>query len=142
MQIIAANIDHAFIVQAADRDYNINGLERYLTICNSSNIKPIIAISKIDLADESRRREILEGIRLRIENVPVIAFSNETKEGYQELKELFRKGMTYCMLGSSGAGKSTLLNNLSGRPLMQTGPLIRSTGKGMHITSHSELGFL
>lgn len=142
VQIIAANIDYAFIVQSADRDYNINRLERYLTICNSSNIKPIIAISKIDLADESRRKEILEGIRLRIEDVPVIAFSNETKEGFNELKETIRPGMTYCMMGSSGAGKSTLLNNLAGDELMKTGYVSCSTGKGRHVTSHRELFLL
>ena len=41
-QIIAANIDYALIVQAVDGDFNINRIERYLTICNTSNIKPII----------------------------------------------------------------------------------------------------
>jgi len=35
IQIIATNVDYAFLVQAVDRDYNINRLERYLTICNS-----------------------------------------------------------------------------------------------------------
>ena len=35
-QIIATNIDYAFIVQAVDRDFNINRMERYLTICNRS----------------------------------------------------------------------------------------------------------
>ena len=49
IQIIAANIDYAFIVQAVDRDFNINRLERYLTICNSSKVSPIIVLSKIDL---------------------------------------------------------------------------------------------
>lgn len=39
-QIIATNIDCAFLVQAADRDFNINRLERYLTICYSSKVTP------------------------------------------------------------------------------------------------------
>ena len=38
IQIIATNIDYAFIAQAVDRDFNINRLERYLTICYSSNV--------------------------------------------------------------------------------------------------------
>lgn len=142
VQIIATNIDYAFIVQSADRDFNINRIERYLTICNSSEINPVVLISKTDLADDSRRDEIRKSIKARIRDIPVIEISNETKEGYEELKELIKKGMTYCMLGSSGAGKSTLLNNLSGRPLMKTGPLSRSTGKGMHVTSHRELFLL
>ena len=51
-QIIATNIDFAFIVQAVDRDFNINRIERYLTICNTSNVKPIIILNKIDLVEE------------------------------------------------------------------------------------------
>jgi ribosome biogenesis GTPase len=43
------------------------------------------------------------------------------------------------MLGSSGVGKSTLLNNLSGRTIMKTDSISRSTNKGRHITSHREL---
>ena len=46
-QIIAANIDYAFIVQAVDRDFNLNRAERYLTICDASGVKPIIILSKI-----------------------------------------------------------------------------------------------
>ena len=51
-QIIATNIDYAFIVQAVDRDFNINRIERYLTICNTSNVKPIIILNKIDLIND------------------------------------------------------------------------------------------
>ncbi|NSW94172.1 MAG: ribosome small subunit-dependent GTPase A [Bacteroidales bacterium] len=142
VQIIGTNIDYAFIVQSADRDFNINRIERYLTICNSSGVRPVILISKTDLADEARRTEIRESIKTRIENVPFIEISNETKEGYEELKKTIKKGMTYCMLGSSGVGKSTLLNNLSGRTLMRTESISMSTGKGRHVTSHRELFIL
>ena len=41
-QIIATNIDHAFIVQAVKGDLNINRIERYLTICNASKVNPVI----------------------------------------------------------------------------------------------------
>ena len=41
-QVIAANIDYAFLIQAADRDFNLNRLERYLTICNASRVHPVI----------------------------------------------------------------------------------------------------
>ncbi len=51
-QIISANIDVAFIVQAINNNFNVNRLERYLTICYSSDIEPVLVISKIDLADE------------------------------------------------------------------------------------------
>lgn len=139
VQVIAANIDYAFIVQAADRDFNINRLERYLTIVHSSNISPVIVLTKIDLIGPSRINEIISSIKARIENVPVMAISNENQEGYETLKEFIQKGKTYCLLGSSGVGKSTLLNNLSGRAVMKTGTISQSTSKGMHVTSHREL---
>ncbi|HNW99041.1 MAG TPA: ribosome small subunit-dependent GTPase A [Bacteroidales bacterium] len=139
IQIIATNIDYAFIVQAVDRDFNINRLERYLTICNSSKVQPIIILSKTDLINELRINEISENIKTRIKNVPVIAISNETQKGYEAIRTLIRKGKTYCMLGSSGVGKSSLLNNLSGKSVMRTGIISQSTNKGKHITSHREL---
>jgi len=139
IQIIATNIDYAFLVQAIDRDFNINRLERYLTICNSSRVSPIIVLSKTDLINEYRVSEILENIKARINNVPVIAISNKTKDGYDEIKTIIEKGKTYCMLGSSGVGKSTLLNNLSGKTIMRTDTLSSSTNKGRHVTSHREL---
>ena len=139
IQIIATNIDCAFLVQAVDRDFNINRLERYLTICNSSKVSPVIVLSKIDLIDEQRFSEILESIKVRIKNVPVIAISNESQDGYDKIKSTIEKGKTYCMLGSSGVGKSTLINNLSGKVLMLTDAISLSTNKGKHVTSHREL---
>lgn len=142
VQIIAANIDYAFLVQAVDRDFNINRIERYLTICYSSKVKPIIILSKIDLTDNKRIFEISEQIKSRIKNVPVAAISNETLNGYEALKAVIKKGKTYCMLGSSGVGKSTLLNNLSGKTIMLTDVISQSTNKGKHVTSHRELFIL
>ena len=52
-QIIATNIDFAFVIQAVDNDFNINRVERYLTICNVSNVKPIIILNKIDLINDT-----------------------------------------------------------------------------------------
>ncbi len=139
IQIIATNIDYALLVQAADRDFNVNRLERYLTICNSSKVSPIIVLSKIDLIEEHRTFEILENIKARIKNVPIIAISNESQDGYDRINTIIEKGKTYCMLGSSGVGKSTLLNNLSGRSIMRTDSISQSTSKGRHVTSHREL---
>lgn len=142
IQIIATNIDYALLVQAADRDFNINRLERYLTICNASKVSPIIVLTKIDLIDEHLTLEILDKIKGRISDVPIIAISNASQEGYDKLKAIIEKGKTYCMLGSSGVGKSTLLNNLSGKPIMRTDTISQSTNKGKHITSHRELTIL
>ncbi|MBS1551145.1 MAG: ribosome small subunit-dependent GTPase A [Bacteroidetes bacterium] len=139
IQIIATNIDYAFLIQAVDREFNINRLERYLTICYSSKVKPIIVLTKTDLINEQKITEIIDSIKQRIKDIVVFAISNTTKDGYETLKMTIEKGKTYCMLGSSGVGKSTLLNNLSGKTLMRTDCISLSTNKGRHITSHREL---
>ncbi|UJH66737.1 ribosome small subunit-dependent GTPase A [Allomuricauda sp. SCSIO 65647] len=138
-QIIAANIDFAFIVQAVDRDFNINRIERYLTICNTSNVKPIIILNKIDLIDDAELTNLMYKVQERIKQVPIIAISNESKKGIESVKDHMVKGKTYCLLGSSGVGKSSLLNNLSGKQPMKTNTISTSTNKGRHVTSHREL---
>ncbi|MBK6951872.1 MAG: ribosome small subunit-dependent GTPase A [Crocinitomicaceae bacterium] len=139
IQIIATNIDYALLVQAADRDFNINRLERYLTICYSSNVNPIIVLTKTDLITDDLKDDIVARIRQRIKNIPVFTISNETQAGYEDLKKMIQKGKTFCFLGSSGVGKSSLLNNLAGRNLMKTNTISSSTNKGRHVTSHREL---
>ncbi|UCH65418.1 MAG: ribosome small subunit-dependent GTPase A [Ignavibacterium sp.] len=138
-QIIAANIDCAIIVQAVDRDFNINRLERYLSISYSANVEPVIVLSKIDLIDELKLEELINRIKKRIQNVPIIIISNETKAGYENLHNYLEKGKTFCLLGSSGVGKSTLINNLLGKTKMKTDTISLSTKKGKHVTSHREL---
>ncbi len=138
-QIIAANIDYAFIVQAVDRDFNINRIERYLTICYTSNVSPVIILNKIDLISETELKELVAKVQERIKQVPVITISNENLKGIEKIKERINKGETYCLLGSSGVGKSTLSNNLSGKQLMKTAIISTSTSKGRHVTSHREL---
>lgn len=141
-QIIAANIDYALLVQAVDRDFNINRLERYLTICNSSKVSPIITLTKTDLIEPKEVKKIVERIEQRIKKVPIFPISNETKDGYDSINGLMEKGKTYCLLGSSGVGKSTLMNNLVGKDLMKTSAISTSTNKGRHVTSHRELAVI
>ena len=138
-QVIAANIDYALLVQATDRDFNLNRLERYLTICHASGVSPIIVLTKTDLIDKPILTGLIDKVRQREKGIPVFAISNETMEGLDALKRIIEKGKTFCMLGSSGVGKSTIINRLSGRAAMQTGAISDSTGKGRHLTSHREL---
>lgn len=138
VQIIAANIDCALIVQAVDRDFNVNRIERYLTICHASNVEPLIVLSKIDLIDELQLDDIKDQVKQRVTDIPVLAISS-IQADYAKLEELIKPGKTYCLLGSSGVGKSTLLNALSGREQMKTGEISSSVNKGKHVTSHREL---
>ncbi len=139
LQIIASNIDYGLIVQSVNRDFSINRLERYLTLCYTSNIEPIIVITKTDLTGEQNLNDLLNKIKVRIENVPLIHVSNETKAGIDKLKKLLYKGKTYCLLGSSGVGKSSLINNLLGESRMKTASISESIDRGKHVTTHREL---
>ena len=138
-QIIATNIDFGLIVQSVNRDFNINRLQRYLTICNASNIEPIIVLTKVDLIETQKLDELLFQVKERIKNVPLFAVSNQSQLGIDEIKTKLIRGKTYCLLGSSGVGKSTLINTLSGTELMNTGEISQSIDRGKHVTSHREL---
>ncbi len=138
-QVIAANLDYALITQAAGQDFNLNRVERYLTICNSAKVNPVIILSKTDLVTGPDLNTLVNKLEARIKNVPVIPVSNQTRAGYDQLKKILLKGKTYCFLGSSGVGKSTLVNNLTGQELLKTKTISESTGKGKHTTSHREL---
>lgn len=138
VQIIATNIDCGIIVQSVDRDFNLNRLERYLTICNASNVAPVIVLSKIDLITEAELLSMIQQIEKRIADVPVLCASSESI-GYSELEEFIESGKTYCLLGSSGVGKSSILNGLLGKEEMKTAEISSAVNKGKHTTSHREL---
>jgi ribosome biogenesis GTPase len=120
-------------------DFSINRLERYLTICNASKIDAIIILSKIDLIEEAELNALLIQVKERIKNVPVIAMSNQSKVGIDEISSRLMRGKTYCLLGSSGVGKSTLINSLIGEKVMETGLISESIDRGKHVTTHREL---
>ncbi|MHC1705270.1 MAG: ribosome small subunit-dependent GTPase A [Tenuifilaceae bacterium] len=142
IQIIAANIDFALIIQAVDRDFNINRVERYLTICYSAKVQPIIILSKTDLIGQLELERLIADMKSRVKEVPVIPISNQSKNGFEKLDDLLFKGKTYCFLGSSGVGKSTLINNLIGQEFLKTSNISSSTNKGRHTTSRRELNII
>jgi ribosome biogenesis GTPase len=139
IQIISTNIDVAFIIQAINNNFNINRLERYLTICYSANIEPVLVISKIDLSTEKEIRDAISDLEERDKKVKYILLSNMTLKGLDQILDFIQKGKTYCVVGSSGVGKSTLINNLLKKNILKTGQISLSTNKGRHTTDHREL---
>jgi len=138
-QLIAANIDTAFIVQSLDANYNLRRLERYLVMIYESNIYPIVLLSKSDLMASEEIGNKLAAIKKIMPNVQVQPFSNENGSGLEKVKGLLAFGQTYCLLGSSGVGKTTLLNNLMGEFLFETKTIREKDGKGRHTTTQRHL---
>ncbi len=138
-QIIATNIDYAFIVQAVDRDFNLNRIERYLSLCHTAGAEPIIVLNKTDLRSKEEIDALVLSVRERVHQLPVWAISNANHSGIAELKQSLQKGKTYCMLGSSGVGKSSLINSLSGMQSMHTDHISEASQRGRHVTTHREL---
>jgi ribosome biogenesis GTPase len=126
-------------MQSIDNNFSINRLERYLTICYSANIEPILVISKIDLSTDIDIQNASKKLEKRDKKVKYILLSNLTEQGLDQILEVLQKGKTYCVVGSSGVGKSTLINNLLKKNILKTGQISQSTNKGRHITDHREL---
>jgi len=139
-QLIAANIDTAFIMQTLGPGYNLQRLERYLVMVNESGIEPIVLLSKRDLLSEAALEQVIGEVRERMPNARVLAFSNTDRNGLEKVMSLFCPGQTYCIIGSSGVGKTTLLNNLLGdEDYLFTLPVRDKDGKGLHSTTWREL---
>ncbi len=138
-QLIAANIDTAFIVQSLDDNFNLRRLERYLVMINESNIRPIVLLSKSDLLTAEEVTGRISDIHKVMPRLHVQPFSNENESGLNNVKDLLTPGLTYCLLGSSGVGKTTLLNSLIGESIFKTKAVREKDSRGRHATTHRQL---
>jgi ribosome biogenesis GTPase / thiamine phosphate phosphatase len=137
-QMIAANIDVAFIVQACGYDFNLARLDRYLVMAREGAIETWLLLTKTDLVSPSELDRTIEQVNRRCAFANVVALSNITGAGLDELRALLVPGRTHCLLGSSGVGKSTLVNRLIGRDELDT-KAVSGTGEGVHTTSRRQL---
>jgi ribosome biogenesis GTPase / thiamine phosphate phosphatase len=142
VQIIATNIDVAFVIQALDRDYNLKRFERYFSIIKDGGVKPAIILNKTDLTSkeelEQKKAEVVE----RFADIDLFLVSTITNDGMDKFKSYIESGKTYCFLGSSGVGKSTLINKLFGQEILKTGDISFSLNRGKHTTTSREMFFL
>jgi ribosome biogenesis GTPase len=135
-QVLAANVDAAFLLAGLDDDFSLRRLERYIAIAWESGAEPIVVLTKTDLCPDVPAAVLaVETVAIA---VPVYPVSNVTGEGVDELGAYLRPGRTVVLLGSSGVGKSTLLNRLAGTELMRTAE-VAADGTGRHTTTHREL---
>ena len=138
-QLIAANIDVAFIVQSLNENFNLRRLERYLVMVNESNIQPIVLLSKSDLLAVEDIANRINEIQKIMPHLQVVPFSNENESDLDNVKGIMQAGLTYCLLGSSGVGKTTLINNLIGESKYITKTVSKKESKGRHATTHRQM---
>jgi ribosome biogenesis GTPase len=138
-QLIAANIDVAFIIQSLNENFNLSRLERYLVMVNESNILPIVLLSKSDLLSAEEIQHCVSEIEKNIPHLQIAPFSNENESGLDRIKKIMQPRLTYCLLGSSGVGKTTLINKLIGESMYKTKTVSKKESKGRHATTNRQL---
>jgi ribosome biogenesis GTPase len=137
-QVLAANIDVAFLVQALPLDFNVRRLERYLAMAWESGAQPIVLLTKTDLVDDvAPYLGDVETITLGA--CPALAVSAKTGAGIDELRPWLEPKKKAVLLGSSGVGKSTIVNALVGEELLATNEVREDDHRGRHTTTHREL---
>lgn len=138
-QVIAANADVAFIMQAVGRDVSLNRLERYAAAISAGGLEPSILLNKADLATPEELAALEADIRARLLDIGLHVLSAATHDGVDALRDILTLGTTYCFVGSSGVGKSTLINALLERAVQATADIGAKTRRGRHVTTTREL---
>lgn len=136
-QVLAANVDTAFLVHSFDQDINLRRLERYLVMVHEGGVKPVVLLNKLDLSNDSK--QIIESVKQTVGDTPVLAVSARKGIGIEKVKEYIPAGETVVFIGPSGVGKSSLINAIYGEEIQATIEVRKSDGKGRHTTTWREM---
>ena len=139
-QILATNIDTAFLVTAADRSFDTTVLEQMLVVAHESGARPVVVLNKIDLCEDLDAK--LAAVIGVAGGASVLAACALTGRGVQTISELIKPGDTAVFIGTSGVGKSSLINRLYGEDIQATVEVRTNDAKGRHTTSWREMIFL
>jgi ribosome biogenesis GTPase len=139
-QVIAANVDTAFIVCGLslqnDREVNARRIERLAAMALDGGARPVIVLNKADAHDDVPA--MLERAQAAAPSLAVHAVSAKTGAGLDALAPYLEPGRTVVLIGSSGAGKSTLANSWLGAALLATAE-VGADGRGRHTSRARQL---
>ena len=136
-QVLAANVDVAFVVSGLDGDFNPRRLERYRVMLHATQVETVLVLNKGDLCEDILDR--LSEVDAVATGCPVIVMSALAGDGVHQLHRYVESGQTAVLLGSSGAGKSTIVNQLLGVQAQPVGPVREADSRGRHTTTGREL---
>jgi ribosome biogenesis GTPase / thiamine phosphate phosphatase len=135
---VVSNVDTALLLMGLDDDFNLRRLERFLALVQENGVRPVIVLTKADIAAAAppRIESCLEALQTRLPGgVDVIVVNATAAAAAAALEPYLAAGQTLVMLGSSGAGKSTLTNTLLGASVQDTGPVRERDLRGQHTTT-------
>ena len=139
-QIIATNIDTAFVLMGLDGDFNPRRIERYLLLIAGSGVRPVIVLTKADLIADAARHSEIAALRAQLpQDIELHALNAKDAAAVVPLLRHLQRGDSAVLLGSSGAGKSTLTNTLLGRERQATSAVREHDSRGRHTTTHRAL---
>ncbi len=136
-QVIAANIDIAFIVSSLDDDFSPGRIQRYLLLAKDSGALGVILLNKADLCEDVEEKQI--DLQRMAGDTPIHVLSAMQDEGLEQIADYLQPGSTCVLMGSSGVGKSTIINRLLGFDKFETGEVRVEDSKGRHTTTFREL---
>ena len=139
-QILAANIDRAYVVQSVKMPRMKQGFfDRFLVTCEAYQIPASIIINKMDLADDNARAYV-DSIADLYDSLgyPVLKTSIDDKKSLERLKEDLRDN-TSVFIGPSGVGKTSLLNSIDPNIDRKVGDISTFNEKGKHTTTFAKL---
>jgi len=137
LQLIASNVDTAFIVASCNQDFNLARIERYLILAREVGVQPIVVLTKQDLTDTPDR--FVQAARSLQSGLEVAIIDGRDPLSAGSLAGWCGVGETVALLGSSGVGKSTLINTLRGSQAIATRDVRETDGKGRHTTTVREM---
>lgn len=137
-QVLAVNVDVAFLGTAMNEHFNLRRLERYLGLAHEAGVQPVVLLTKADLCADVQ--PYIEQVRTIAGPAGAIhAISVVSGLGMEAVRGYLTPGITAVILGSSGIGKSTLVNYLAEADVQDMMEAREFDDKGRHCTTFRHL---
>ncbi|MDO4429782.1 MAG: small ribosomal subunit biogenesis GTPase RsgA [Lonepinella koalarum] len=139
LKVMAANIDRIIIVSAVLPSLSLNIIDRYLVICETAKIQPVIILNKADLLSDEAMSEAEQQLKIYQDiGYKTMMISAKSGKNMENFTALLSQG-TSIFVGQSGVGKSSLINYILPEVNAQTGDISENSGLGQHTTTASRL---